>query len=216
MKTSSFVRLASVGALSLVAASAYGQIWVSGDATSTASTPQQAFGHRFQVGGSNLTLTQLGVFVGGGSPVGTVQIRLWDSAGSPVGGANQQFGPGVTTGNVVGNYEFFTLLSPVTLLAGQTYTLGYTGFSSEQIGDTGGGTTAPSFNAVGVTYLGDFVASDIGDKFPDISVGSNIFKGPNMVVPEPETYAFIAGLGLVGYGLYRRRPKKKDKETMKK
>jgi len=206
MKTNSFVRLACVGALGFAAATAYGQLWVNGDATSTASTPDLSFGHKFQVGGTGVTLSALGVFVGGGEPVGGVQVRLWDNSGNVV--ASQQFGPGVTANStVLNNYRYYNLLSPVALTANATYTLSYWSTATEQIGNTGG--TPPSngstFNLFGVTYLGDVVSGVTGDIRPTFAAGSGVFKGPNMIVPEPETYAFIAGLGLVGYGLYRRR-----------
>ena len=205
MKTHSLLRLASLGALGFAAATAYGQVFVSGDATSTASSANWAFGHRFTVGGTTLVVTHLGVFVGGGELGSSTQVRIWDNGGSVVGGRDFGPGPAPVGSFVADNYRYFKLDLPITLSAGQTYTLSYWSPGTEQIGDTTNGTTAPTFNPIGLTYVGDYFASVIGDKFPDTSVGSSIYKGPNLIVPEPETYAFIAGLGLVGYGLYRRR-----------
>ena len=211
MKTVSTVRFAAVAALGLVAASAYGQVLVTGDATFTAGPANFTFGYRFDVtGGSNIKIAALGVFDPTGTgPTAPVQIRIWNAV-SHLLVAIQTFSPGINPGSFSsGNYQWITLAAPVTLNAGSRYVLTEWSATSQAIGSFPT-TTAPATPAtlngaaLGVTYVADFWGA--GNAFPtSYSLPPSTFKGPNMMVPEPETYAFVAGLGLVGYGLYRRR-----------
>lgn len=208
MTSRTLASLFCAGTLGILAVPAVGQVWVSGDTTSTDSAANWAFGHKFTVTGTQV-VTALGVFVGGGEPASTVQVRLFNfGSGIQVPGGSQDFGPGATPvgSYLMGSYRFQNLLTPVSLTPG-TYVLSYWSDGTQKIGDTNNGNTAPSFASLpGMTYDGDYYAGGTGDVAPNVTpYGTSVLKGPNMLIPEPEMYALVVGLGLVGYGLYFRR-----------
>ena len=179
-------------------------------ATSSASTsvgptsPGQHVGHLFTVGASPLSVTHLGGFdaaaVGG---TGLVNVNLWNSSGAIVASVQ-------VTYDGSDDYSFAALGSPVVLSAGQQYFVGV------------GGPNGAFAGAEGATFAGsptDYtVTNDVfypNGQTPVIGLGSDLPAGfyasgnfQYTVVPEPETYAMIAGLGLVGFGLWRRRQAK--------
>lgn len=176
-------------------------------------------GHRFDVTGPGINVTAL-AFVsstGGSLNAGTsAQVGIYSYTGpqysgsfaaSPITGATAT----ITSASVIeGNYAWEILTSPVFLPAG-SYGLLVTSSTlagPDQIGIAQLGDGLPTFTTgqgvVATSALGDAVGGPLASP----SIADRRFKIANFTftpVPEPETYAMIAGLGLVGFGLWRKR-----------
>jgi len=200
MNTNTIVRLSALAALSL-AASANATIWAFGPATATDLT-DHSVGFQFNVVSPGLVLQSLGALDRDGDGfVADVQVRLYNitDLSTPLVSAN------VIAGTLIGGYRWENI-SPFALSNGSTYVLGvYYSDPGEAHGGVADG--APIFNSIpGINFVAyrdnNFTPGDLA---PSTTVAGPL-AGPNMnVVPEPETYALLAGLGLVGFGLYRRR-----------
>jgi hypothetical protein len=127
--------------------------------------------------------------------------------------ANVSIAPG-NSGTLDNGFRYYLLSSPVTLQAGQSYSIGnWSSGSSDRV--------LQSVNASGVTYATDYLTYDRASYAPDGSPSSGFAApyqnfsashgvfGPNFefttaAVPEPEEYASIAGLALLGFAVYRK------------
>jgi len=199
----------AVAAIALAAFSTQAQVFntISGPFTGGAVSSQ--FGHIFTVGAVPLNVTSLG-FVsssGGALDAGTsVTVSIYNYVGAPNFGS---LGSLVTSANigsgsaVLNNYAWE---SAAGFLASGNYAIvaeGLTLGGSDAIGDNSLGDGTPDFSpsSAFVTDSGvDWIISGVHD--------STRWKAVNFAftpVPEPETYAMVAGLGLVAFGLWRRR-----------
>ena len=179
----------------------------------------QSVGHRFDVTGAGIYVSSL-AFVsssGGALNAGTsAQIGIYSYTGplysgsfsaSPVVGATATI---TSSSAVSGNYAWESLGSSVFLAPGSY------GLLATSVTLAGGDLIGTDFNTDGLPtfttgqsvvatpLLGDAVGGSLAS--PSISLRR--FKIANFEftpVPEPETYAMIAGLGLVGFGLWRKR-----------
>lgn len=167
------------------------------------TAPGQHVGHEFTVGALPLSVTHLGGF-DAAAVVGNVNINIWNSSGTSIAFAQVSY-----SGS--GAYTFAALGSPVMLSAGQTYFVGVGG-PNGAFADTGGasfGGSPTDYVVVEDTIYPNGqtpLVSALGNTLPAGFYASGNFQ--YTVVPEPETYAMIAGLGLVGFGLWRRRQAK--------
>lgn len=156
----------------------------------------------------------------------TIREGLWASS-TPNGSGNAIFSTTIVSSSGAGG---FTSAGPITtwnngaltggLLGPGTYILAASGFTAaNSFGDTTFGNTVPVYNNPSVltgrtdiiSFSSDptfFNPANIG--FSSTS-GIERYKSVNFTytaVPEPETYAMVAGAALVGFGLWRRRQSK--------
>jgi hypothetical protein len=182
-------------------------------------------GWSFLVGAQNLQLTALGIFDQNQDGLEDSHVvALWTSGGALITEATV---PSGTTGSLVGSYRYHSV-TPVTLLAGQTYVLGahfapVVDLCGSACGDATLSFALETFDP-GITYLASkikpAVNGDAPPAFPSTEegVGGGIF-GPNFLIttadttpaPEPANLGLAAcGIGaLLARGLsarLRRRP----------
>jgi hypothetical protein len=165
---------------------------------------------------SDLQVTGLGVMdVASDGFLGTVQVGLWDSTGTNL---LASITSGFSAGNpTVGNYRFQTLGAPVTLTANTTYLIGALiggpGNGNFETFIDNSGAAAITTTSAAATYLtlGNSTFN-VGAALaaPTTSGGTPIGRwGPANLqfaaVPEPSTYAALAGLGALGFAVLRRR-----------
>jgi len=121
------------------------------------------------------------------------------------GGAQQ--GPTTTVtgfedGSIAG-FVYKNLASPINLTAGY-YTIAVSGFTATTPYND---VTAATFDSV-ITQFGSEGGQNVAGNsatFNSNNIAAGSFSTVAVTpVPEPETYAMLAGLGLVGFGLYRR------------
>jgi hypothetical protein len=173
-------------------------------------------GHRFDVTGPGIWVSSLAFVSSSGTslnPGTSAQVGIYSYSGpaytgsfsaSPITGASATI---TSASTVSANYAWENLGAPVFLPAGRygllatSVTLG----GSDRVGAGDGLPIFTSgFNVVATPVLGDAV----GGALATPSIQLRRFKIANFEftpVPEPETYAMIAGLGLVGFGLWRKR-----------
>ena len=175
-----------------------------------------AVGHRFDVTGPGVFVTGLAFVSSSGGALGsaaadsssiqsTRSVRATAMVASPITSAT------ITSANPVsGNYAWQTLGAPVYLAPGSYGLLvsSVTLAGGDSVGTTFLGDGLPTFTSgagvVATSALGDAVGGPLSAP----SIDLRRFKVANFEftpVPEPETYAMIAGLGLVGFGLWRKR-----------
>ena len=182
---------------------------------------------------TSVTATQLGVYVGTGSLTDTVSVTLWEGgAGGLFNSSNGaivtlSIGPG--DGAADGDGYIYKAIPGGQLLTGGdastrvAYAIKVTGRSVNGIGDVATGDAQPSYSnfttpelqdlrrtggvygGTGNPYEGGFGAGfALNSSNNDHNLNIASFSTTPTPVPEPETYAMLAGLGLVGFGLYRR------------
>ena len=172
------------------------------------------FGVHFNVpAGTGFSINDIQVFDKAAGNI--LRIGLWSTTGG-----SAIYNTTIPTSTGAGG--FVSVGNPIIPLASGSYVLGVSGFNNAgSLGDTTQGNSAPTYN-----NLGDFVAGTVGDFVSIITdptafnpaapasgynpVGPR-FKSVNFTytpVPEPETYAMVAGAALVGFGLWRRRQAK--------
>ena len=176
---------------------------------STASDPLNAGSAAviFYAGSTAYTIDSLGVF----APTGTenLTVSLWvEGSGSPVRSITIPTGSPDGTG-----FVYATIPSYLTAANGH-YALAVTGYTTTGIGDT----DAPyldgpaAYNgALQSAVAGIFGWDGATNPYNFSSTTSSRFTIASFTatpVPEPEVYASIAGLALVGFGLYRRQVRK--------
>ncbi len=184
---------------------------------STAIPGGPSVGHRFDVTGPGIWVSSLAFVSSSGASLNagtSAEVGIYSYSGplyngsfsaSPIASATID-----STSTVSGNYAWETLGSTVYLAPGSYGILAtsVTLAGGDLIGTDFNSDGLPTFttgqNVVATPALGDAVGGTLAS--PSISVRR--FKIANFEftpVPEPETYAMIAGLGLVGFGLWRKR-----------
>jgi hypothetical protein len=211
--------IASVAALSHVSA----QVFVTSSDSSANSfvineADQVAIlfgGGSFGGGSSSITVTELGAFSPGtdGTSVdfgGNLTVTLWQSGvSSPL--ASVSIGGGTIDGNFV-----YKSVTPVTIdTLHNNYALTVVGWNGVDI-DYGKvpNESAPTYDSAyayyqdyhytGTTATNPWASLDTGYG----TAGTGVFTLGSInttAVPEPEVYAALTGLALVGFGLYRRQ-----------
>ena len=166
-------------------------------------------GWSFQVLGSSLNVTALGVFDNGGSGLAdSHEVGIWDNTGALLAEATV---PSGTAGTLVDDFRFIAI-SPLTLQAGDTYTIG--AFYPSNSTDSVIGNGSETYNGVSfVESVQTVLTTSQTFAFPDTlaAVNQGVF-GPNFEfgatsTPEPSSFV-MAGLGLLaatGCRLRRRR-----------
>lgn len=109
--------------LALAAARARaGTVITSVSGFSIGSNSQITYGYNFTVGATSLQATALGVFNNGDVSFGDSHLAgLWDSGGTLLGAVSVASG---APADYAGDFAYANLSSPVTLTAGNTYTVG--------------------------------------------------------------------------------------------
>lgn len=166
-------------------------------------------GWSFLVGAQNLQLTALGLYDQNQDGLQTShEVGIWTSAGVLV---TETTIPSGTAASLTGSYRY-EAVTPVTLLAGQTYVLGahfapVVDLCGSACGDASLSSGTQTFNS-GITYLTSRIKpAAIGDAplgFPSVDAGvPGGLIGPNFLItaqdaaPTPEP----AGLGLAAFGI---------------
>ena len=186
-----------------------------GDITAIPGGP--SVGHRFDVTGPGIFVNALAFVSSSGSALNagtSAQVGIFSYSGplyTGSFGASPITSATITSANPVsGNYAWQTLGSPVYLAPGSYGILvsSVTLAGGDSVGTTFNGDGLPTFTSgqgvVATSALGDAVGGPLASP----SIDARRFKLANFEftpVPEPETYAMIAGLGLVGFGLWRKR-----------
>lgn len=168
---------------------------------------------------SPIRITALSVFAEGGALAGSVSVQVRDFSNTLMGSAT------ITSSSPIQSsvWAIETLGSPITLAAG-TYSL--SGFGTFTF-DFGAGTHA-TYNGGGAVSAYDnyyptgsptqdtIIGGGSAD-FPTAGAGWTALGDPKMravnfeftAVPEPSAGLLVAGAGLLGFGLWRRRAAKR-------
>jgi hypothetical protein len=160
-------------------------------------------GYDVQVGATSQNITALGMLdqdLNGLSQAH--QVGLWDSGGTLLASVTVPAGTGAPLN---GWYRYVNLSSPVTVTAGQTYTLGLEVFAGgDHFKDIDGNTTnAPEFIMKNGRY-------NVGGGFAQPTVDAIFFapfEGPNALfepVPEPGSAMLMLG-GIAAFALRRKK-----------
>ena len=191
--------------LTAIPASASNLAWNVTTPDSWAGSNQGNFADVFTVGGSNIGVSAIGVpvvpnDVNGGIYTSTMQVSIYDSIGNLLTTAN------LNPVTASGGYYWATVV-PVTLLAGQSYTVAVNnngsipayGFSAT--GPTSGWATFTSSEFVSG---GPFIPVDpgAGNTVPNNFFDVNM-QGSLVGTPEPESL-FLLGSGLIGLAGFAR------------
>ena len=167
--------------------------------------PPFTLGFQFAVGSTPKLLASLGVFDSGRDGLATSHaIGIWNSAGTLLASGVV---PAGTAGRLENQFRYIDI-TPITLLAGQTYTIGAlydTGTEPLLFpGDATGFATDPS-----ITFLQSRFAGGPTLTNPTGSVGTlPAYFGPNGIiaaVPEPLSVLVFGGLLAAGGLAVRRR-----------
>jgi hypothetical protein len=200
------------------AAAAQGQVFntISGPFSGT-GLPTGINGTMFYVS-SSVTVNSL-AFVDSGTPglAGSADVGIYSYVGTPNTGnfnASALVSATITSTSAPSANYAWENVAPIVLTPGF---YGILVTSSSLSGDNFGDTTAgadgvPVFTGAPVasgaansTFIADVVGGSLASP---THAGAHRFKLVNFgftPVPEPETYAMIAGVGLVAFGLWRRR-----------
>jgi hypothetical protein len=192
--------LVSLAVSSLVSATSAlaGAAWDFNTVTPTFTNGSWDFGINFQVN-KNVTVTGLGYLAPTGNPV-----ALYNSVGNLLASANV-----IASDPLIGNNFQFASVTPVTLLAGQTYQVDGASLAVPYVWSAGSGgvvtglTTDPAITILGSVYNAGNQALFNSSGYVD-----GPYYGPNVLlsVPEPESYAMLlAGLGLMGFMVRRKK-----------
>lgn len=173
----------------------------------TSFSGNTTFGETFTVGTNAISVTSLGVWDDQQNGLAEAHpVTIWNGAGTALGSATVPLG---TAGTLLGQYRYTNLLTPFTLTANTTYTIG------AYFTTTGDG--APVLispgnisSASGVTYGAP--RNGIGNAFPT----GNAFALGNILsanfqftaapaTPEPGNVALFGALLMAGAGFVRRR-----------
>lgn len=166
------------------------------------------YGWRFTVDeGSSLSLTDLGFFDSGGNGLDdSYRIGIWDSGGNLLADATVPDGVG---GTLSGSFRYVSI-DPITLNAGESYTLGAWTSGGDDSAVTDLTITGSNSETIAsqIDYLGH-AYSPGGFQVPGAYSTSGFGNfGPNAIVtavPEPHEYALIFAAGLLAFALLRKR-----------
>ena len=167
----------------------------------TAQPANSTYGWNFTVGPSSLSVTHLGYFdLGQDGLQESHQVGIWNSEGAIL-----TQGTVVSSDSLTGNFRF-SLVTPATLEAGETYYIGAHSPSGLDAILHSGPAAGPTTFASEISYIG--AVSSTGFSFPGTPAGLNVgVIGPNFQftpVPEPHEYALVMGLGLAGFYSFRK------------
>ncbi|MGV3664316.1 MAG: DUF4082 domain-containing protein [Prosthecobacter sp.] len=175
------------------------------------SGPDIVWGYDFTVGAQGITVQALGMYDDNFNGLGhSHQAGLWDQAGTLLATVTLD-----ASSYLGGYYRYTDLVSPVTLTAGQNYTLGLTYWWSDnddfRTANVGSG-PQPTF-APEITMGGQWSArSDTLVKPTTTETEPVYFLGANAIfspVPEPSSLFLIGVSALVVMGGRRRARKQK-------
>ena len=208
--------LLSVAALGLLS-QASAAVFVTSAGT-TANGTQAGVGHNpdtlfiaFSLNAPGQVVSSLGVFAGDVDSgthtfATTMHVSLWSEHGGLLSSAN------ITSGTVQGGFVYGGI-SPVALTT-DNYALVVTGFSAtDKFGDQQfTPDTHPVYNGF-ASFAQEASYSGVGNPFASVAynIGANrvtLASFTSTAVPEPEVFATVAGVMLVGFGLYRRQVSK--------
>jgi len=142
-------------------------------------------GSSFTVGSSNALVTSLGAWDNGSDGLNFAKpVAIWDSSGNMIASATVGSG---TAGTLVGEFRYASI-PPVTLTAGQQYTVGvyYSATDPDQLHDhTGAPTMSSDFTGYVATFTGSNTVGSISK--PTGGTTGAAYIGPSFqyVVPEP-------------------------------
>lgn len=199
--------LVAVAAIALAACSTQAQVFNTVTGPFTGGAVSSQFGHIFSVGATPLNVTSLAFVSSTGAALdaGTsVNVAIYEYNGTPGSGTIGSLVSSANIGSssaVASNYAWESATG--TLNSGMNYAILANNLvlgGSDAIGDNNG---SPDFSAG--TPFTSYTGWDL--IIPGLHDGSR-WKAVNFAftpVPEPETYAMVAGLGLVAFGLWRRR-----------
>ncbi len=188
----------------------------------TPNGENETFGTLVTVGASDLSITGMGlwdVFLDGF--VTAHEMGIW-SAGSLIASATMPSGDTAPLGP--GEWRWVDLGAPVTLLAGQTYTIGaqfFNGGGVHEAADEWVGSNEPEGTS-GLTFSPDFTIGTLGvdpnlmrsftlgfDEPVNVAGGGNVLYSVNLeysVVPEPSVVGLMILAGALGMVFRRRVP----------
>ena len=153
---------------------------------------------------SGINVSDVGMFdaLGDGSLIGSTTLTLIKSTS----GTSTPFTTfttvgtwSVSSGTSTGGYVY-TSTGGTSLAAGLYVLYADANANNNVLGDSQSGDTVPTHSNTYLNFESDVAA------FGTVGIGTR-FKAVNFqyAVPEPETYAMVAGVGLVAFGLWRRR-----------
>jgi Domain of unknown function (DUF4082) len=192
---------AAVGIVASVSSAQAVTMGFGGSGFFTSGSGDFTLNYIFQVGASNISVSQLGVFDAGQDGLNTAkQVGLWDSGGTLLASTTV---PGGTTAALNGFFRMVNI-TPVSLTAGQTYTVGALMLFAD--GDNYGFDPSSFTPDPSISFVNDAYNAGSTFTFPNTSSGGIIgYFGGNIGIGAPTAVPFefspSLGFALVGLGL---------------